>query len=330
MGTLVDERPPIDDPALHLEGDPEEDLPRMSLSEHLEELRRRVVRSFLALVSGMIVAFVFYKDLVHFVTGPFRDAVLEAGGAVPSKLQSLSPLDGIVAAMKLAFLTGLVATAPYVLAQMWGFVSAGLYPHEKKAVRAFFPVSVGLFLLGCVTAFVMILPIGLRFLMGISQGIDVTNNWSIGDYLSVVLTLVFGTGAAFQMPLLILFLEATGIVDRATFAKNWRIAILGTFVVTMIVTPDPTPVSQTLMAIPLIGLYFLGVWGGKFVGEDREKFTWWKAWPNCVAFPMPSGKLAPIAFNEGCMRWPRASIESGWTGIRSGKRRLPQKRPWTI
>ena len=279
MGVPVDERPPIDDPAR----DPEDDLPRMTLSEHLEELRRRVMRSGLALVLGMVVAFCFYKQLLRFATGPFREAVAEAGGKAP-ELNALSPLDGIVAAMKLAFLTGLVATAPYVLAQMWGFVSAGLYPHEKKAVRAFFPVSVGLFLLGCVTAFVMILPIGLRFLMGISQGIDVTNNWSIGDYLSVVLTLVFGTGAAFQMPLLILFLEATGIVDRATFAKNWRIAILGTFVVTMIVTPDPTPVSQTLMAVPLIGLYFLGVWGGKFVGEDREKFTWWKAWPLFLTF----------------------------------------------
>lgn len=266
------------------DADPEDDLPRMTLREHLEELRRRVVRSALALALGMVVAFVFYKDLIHFVTGPFREAVIEAGVKEAPRLNSLSPLDGIVAAMKLAFLTGLVATGPFVLAQMWGFVSAGLYPHEKKAVRAFFPVSVGLFVLGCIAAFVMILPIGLRFLMGISQGVDVTNNYSIGEYLSLVLTLVFGTGLAFQMPLLILFLEATGMVERATFAKNWRIAILGTFIVTMIVTPDPTPVSQIIMAVPLIALYFLGVWGGRFVGEDRETFTWWKAWPLFLTF----------------------------------------------
>lgn len=270
----MDDRTDADDSAF----DPEDNLPRMSLSDHLDELRRRVVRAAIALVVGMVVAFCFYKDLVWFVTEPFREAVREAGGA-PSQLQSLSPLDGFVSVMKLAFLTGLVTTAPYVLAQMWGFVAAGLYPREKKAVRLFFPVSVGLFALGCATAFVMILPIGLRFLMSFSKGVGWATNYAIGDYLSLLLSLVFGMGLAFQMPLLILFLQATGMVERATFAKSWRIAVLGAFVVTMIVTPDPTPVSQVIMAIPLIGLYFLGVWGGRFVGEDHEKFTWWKAWP---------------------------------------------------
>ena len=275
MGDAVDDRINTDD----TDPDPEDSLPRMTLSEHLDELRRRVVRSALALVLGMVVAFCFYKNLLHFVTEPYRQASLGSGGSVSEQLQSISPLDGFVSAMKLAFLTGLVATGPYVLAQMWGFVSAGLYPHEKKAVRVFFPVSVSLFALGCVTAYVMILPIGLQFLMIFSHSADLTTHYGISDYLSLVLSLVFGMGIAFQMPLLILFLEATGIVERATFAKNWRIAVLSAFVVTMIVTPDPTPVSQIIMAIPLIGLYFLGVWGGRFVGEDRERFTWWKAWP---------------------------------------------------
>ena len=269
----ADSTPPAADP------DPEDGLPRMTLAEHLDELRRRVVRSAIALVLGMVVAFCFYKHLVHFVTEPFREAVRAAGGDGASKLQSLSPLDGFVSVMKLAFLTGLVGTAPFVLAQMWGFVSAGLYPREKKAVRVFFPVSVGLFALGCVTAYVMILPIGLQFLMRFSQGNEWTTNYAIGEYLSLLLSLVFGMGIAFQMPLLILFLEATGIVARETFAKNWRIAVLSAFVLTMIVTPDPTPVSQIIMAIPLVGLYFLGVWGGRFVGEHRERLTWWRAWP---------------------------------------------------
>ena len=200
-----------------------------------------------------------------------------------SRLQSLGPLDAFITIMKLCFLTGLVATSPYVLSQMWGFVSAGLYDREKRSVRTFFPVSVVLFAFGCAMAFLMILPVGLRFLIGFSHGLDVTTNFSVGDYLSLLLSLVFGMGIAFQMPLLILFLEATGIVEREAFARNWRGAILGAFVLAMIVTPDPTPVSQVLMAVPLVGLYFLGVWGGRFVGEHREAFRWWKAWPLALA-----------------------------------------------
>jgi sec-independent protein translocase protein TatC len=275
--------PPPPRPSDGTEPDPDDSLPRMTLGEHLDELRRRVVRAALALVGGMVLAFVFYKDLFHLLTGPFREAIADAGGRVPSTLQSISPLDTFVTTMKLAFLTGVVGTSPYVLAQLWGFVSAGLYDHERRAVRLFFPVSLVLFAAGCVMAYGMILPVGLRFLIGFSHGLEITTNFGVGDYFSLVLSLVFGMGIAFQMPLVILFLEATGIVDRATFAKNWRIAVLSAFVVAMIVTPDPTPVSQVLMALPLVGLYFLGVWGGRFVGEERERFVWWKAWPLLLA-----------------------------------------------
>lgn len=265
------------------DADPADALPRMTLAEHLDELRRRVVRAALALVLGMVVAFVFYQDLFRFVAAPFNEAVREAGGDVTSHLQGLSPLEAFITVMKLCFLTGLVATAPYVLAQMWGFVAAGLYDHEKKAVRTFFPVSVVLFAFGCAMAYLMILPVGLRFLIGFSHGLGVTTNFGVGEYLSLLLSLVFGMGIAFQMPLLILFLEATGIVEREAFARNWRIAVLSAFVVAMVVTPDPTPISQILMALPLVGLYFLGVWGGRFVGEARERFVWWKAWPLALA-----------------------------------------------
>ena len=280
---MADDRSPAEDLADDPDTDPADALPRMTLTEHLDELRRRVVRAALALLVGMVVAFVFYKDLFQFVSAPFREAVKDAGGDVTSHLQGLSPLEAFITVMKLCFLTGVVATAPYVLAQMWGFIAAGLYDHEKKAVRTFFPISVVLFAFGCAMAYLMILPVGLRFLIGFSHTLDVTTNFGVGDYLSLLLSLVFGMGIAFQMPLLILFLEATGLVEREAFAKNWRIAVLSAFVVAMIVTPDPTPVSQILMALPLVGLYFLGVWGGRFVGGSRERFHWWKAWPLALA-----------------------------------------------
>jgi sec-independent protein translocase protein TatC len=185
--------------------------------------------------------------------------------------------------MKLSLLLGLVGTAPYWLSQMWGFVSAGLYPNERRVVRVFFPVSIVLFALGCAFAYLLVLPVGMRFLIAWNSNLDLQANFAIGLYLSMCLMLVAGMGIAFELPLLMLFLQATGIVERATFARSWRLAVLGAFVISMIVTPDPTPVSQCLMAVPLVGLYVLGVWGGRFVGEGRRRFTVWQSWPLVLA-----------------------------------------------
>jgi sec-independent protein translocase protein TatC len=249
----------------------------MTLGEHLEELRKRVIRSAVAVVLGMVLAFVFHERVFAAATAPYREALADLGAK--GELQSLSPLDGFLQVMKLSLLLGLVATSPIWLSQMWGFVAAGLYPHERRGVRVFFPISVLLFLLGCVTAYLVVLPIGMRFLIAWSQRIDLSANFAVAPYLSMCLTLVFGMGVAFQLPLLMLFLQATGIVSRATFARSWRLAVLSAFVISMIVTPDPTPVSQCLMAMPLVALYVLGVWGGRFVGEGKERFAIWKAWP---------------------------------------------------
>jgi len=257
--------------------DPEDALPRMTLSEHLDELRRRLVRAALALLVGMVVAFVFNKHVFAFAIAPYKEALLEAGG--DGNLQSFAPLDTFVEVMKLCFLVGFIATSPYVLAQMWGFIAAGLYDRERRAVRVFFPISIGLFALGCATAYLMIFPVGLRFLIGFSKGLGVSTGFGVDRYLSMCLSVVFGLGLAFELPLVMLFLQATGIVETKTFRKGWRLAILLAFVISMLLTPDPTPVSQFLMAMPLVALYFLGVWGGAFVGEGRRRFRVIDAWP---------------------------------------------------
>ena len=262
--------------------DPEDGLPRMTLSEHLDELRRRLIRSVLALVLGMLVAFLFYKRIFAFALAPYREAVGNLG-AEGAHLVGLGPGETFLQIMKLCFIAGLVGTAPYVLTQMWGFVAAGLYPHERRAVRVFFPVSLVLFFLGCLCAYLVLLPIGLQFLIAFSKGLDVGSNFAVGQYLSLCIGLVFWMGVAFQLPLVMLFLQATGIVERSAFTKSWRLAVLGAFVLAMVFTADPSPVSQVLMATPLVGLYFLGVWGGRFVGEDRVPFTVWKAWPLALA-----------------------------------------------
>lgn len=256
--------------------DPQADLPRMSLPEHLDELRVRIARALLALFVAMVVAFVGWEPLWEFVRAPFDNAAkLQGMGAT---LQAISPGEGFLSVLKLSFLAGAVLAAPVVLWQLWGFVAAGLYRHERRIVRMFFPVSLGLFALGVVIAYMILIPFGLRFLIGWNVSMGVATDFRIEDYLSTCLTMVFGMALLFELPLVMLFLQATDIVSAQTFKKGWRFAVLFAFVVGMFLT-DPSPVTQIMMAVPVVGLYFLGIWGGLFVGPSARRFRWYHTWP---------------------------------------------------
>ncbi len=267
------EAPTTSDAAL----DPDADLPRMTLSEHLDELRVRLFRSIIAIVVGMVVSFFFYEEIFKFVVAPFNDAAAKLG--LDLVLNVIDPGESFMQVLKLCFLSGIVAVAPVVLWQMWGFVSSGLYDREKRYVRIFFPVSIGLFGLGLLAAYIILIPFGMRFLLGWTESLpDVQNTIRLESYISTCLTMVFAMGLLFELPLVMLFLQATDIVRRETFKKGWRVAVVVSFILGMLLT-DPSPITQIMMAIPVVGLYWLGVWGGRFVGEEPEQFRIWKAWP---------------------------------------------------
>jgi sec-independent protein translocase protein TatC len=249
----------------------------MTLSEHLDELRNRLLVSIAALFVCMVVAFVFWKPVWHFFLVPFQEAARLQGIEDP-RLWSLDPGEGFLTVLKVCFLAGLVVASPVVLWQMWGFIAAGLYRHERRIVRTFFPISLGLFLTGVVLAYLVLIPFGLRFLIGWNLDMGVGSEFRIQTYVSTCLTMVFGMALLFELPLVMLFLQATDLVRRETFRKGWRVAVLLAFIVGMFLT-DPSPVTQVLMAVPVVGLYFLGVWGGRYVGPDRRQFRWWHAWP---------------------------------------------------
>lgn len=257
--------------------DTEADFQRMTLSEHLDELRTRLWRSVLAILGGMIVSFLYWRELMAFVTAPYHEAAALVG-ADTSEIIVTDPAEGFLQVLKLCFITGFVFVSPIVLWQLWGFIAAGLYDREKRYVRLFFPVSLGLAGLGLVTAYMLLLPFGLRFLIGWNEAIDVLSYPSLKAYLSMCLTVMFGMGLVFQLPLVMLFLQAVDIVERRTFLRHWRSAVVFSFILGMLLT-DPSPVTQIAMAVPVVGLYFLGIWGGQFVGEHAVAFRWWKAWP---------------------------------------------------
>jgi len=258
-----------------------DEMPSMTLPEHLDELRRRLMWSVIAIGIGMIGSFFFYKELMALLKAPFEQAIA-ATHAGKAELQAIEPGEGFLQVLKLCFISGLVVVSPVVLWQMWGFIASGLYEHERRHVRVFFPVSLVLFALGLVVAYLLLIPFGMRFLIGWNVALDLGTDFTLSSYLSTCLTMLFGMGLLFQLPLVMLFLQAADIVQRATFVKGWRWAVVIAFIVGMVLT-DPSPVTQIVMAVPVVGLYFLGIWGGRFVGEGSETWRWWKAWPVLLA-----------------------------------------------
>jgi sec-independent protein translocase protein TatC len=298
-GDVTDSSPPAALP------DPDA-LPRMTLSEHLDELRSRLLWSVIAILVAMLVSFVFWEPVWEFVKLPFEEAARLQGVEDP-KLMSLDPGEGFISILKLSFLVGFVLASPVVLWQLWGFVAAGLYAHERRIVRIFFPISLGLFSLGVVLAYQVLIPFGMRFLIGWNKDMDVETTFRIQTYISTCLTMVFGMAVLFLLPLVMLFVQAANIVEPQTFKKHWRIAVLLSFVVGMFLT-DPSPVTQILMAMPTVGLYFLGIYGGAFVGENRKTFRWYHAWPLVIGAVLIALMLA---FSDEINAWSAKLFGAG-------------------
>jgi sec-independent protein translocase protein TatC len=173
--------------------------------------------------------------------------------------------------MKAAFVTGAVIASPWVFWQIWMFVAAGLYPHEKNYVFLYLPISLGLFIAGASLAFFFVFKPVLDFLFTFNRAMKIDPDPRIGEWLGFVLFLPLGFGVSFQLPLVMLFLNRIGIVPLNMFIEKWRIAILIIFVVSMVLT-TADPVSMMLMAVPLTILYFGGILMCKYMPRSRNPF----------------------------------------------------------
>lgn len=160
--------------------------------------------------------------------------------------------------IKAAFVVGAVIASPFVFYYLWNFVAVGLYPHEKRYVHVFLPISLGLFLAGVALAFFVVFRFVLAFLFQFYEWMGIDPDPRITDWLSFVLILPLGFGISFQLPLVMLFLERIGVFTVAAYMGQWRMAVLVIFVLAMVLTPSD-PYSMLLMAVPLTVLYFGGV-----------------------------------------------------------------------
>ena len=174
------------------------------------------------------------------------------------KPQSLGVTEPFFVWLKAGLLGGLTLAAPFVFYELWAFVAAGLYPHEKKYVHLFLPISLMLFAAGVLMAFFFVFSPVLEFLFTFNSSLNISPEIRIGEWLSFAMFLPLGFGVAFQLPLVMLFVNRIGLVDVQTYLEKWRIAILVIFILSMFLTPAD-PISMLLLAVPLTGLYFLGI-----------------------------------------------------------------------
>lgn len=228
---------------------------RMPLGSHLEELRRRVFYSVIAVILCFIMCWVFKMHIMDIVKRPHGIAMRKLG--LSTGLQVLSYQEGFYAYMKLCLISSLFLVYPVIIYQAWKFVSAGLYSKEKRYILVFFPASYIAFVMGGLFGYYLLIPFGLQFLISI-LGHDVQPIITMQQYVSFVFLLTIALGLVFQLPLVMLLLSKIRFVTADKFIKWRKYSILVIFIIAAIVTP-PDPFTQTMTAAPMILLYELGI-----------------------------------------------------------------------
>jgi len=201
------------------------------------------------------------EALLAFFNDPNYTALRPSGNQISParRLQILSPAAGFISYIKIAMMAGLILSSPWVFYQIWMFVAAGLYPHEKKYVHSAVPFSAALFVTGALFFLFAVAPLTLGFLVKFNEGVlNAWSNFTFADYISFVTMLMLIFGVAFQTPIAIFFLNRTGLVSIQTLRKSRKFVILIIFIVAAIATP-PDVISQVTLAIPLCFLFELGI-----------------------------------------------------------------------
>jgi sec-independent protein translocase protein TatC len=238
------------------------ELPGMSLMEHLEELRKRIIHSAIYLGLGFGVAWIFHDRIVNFLQAPLN--------RIGKSLVFTHPMDALNLDLQVALLGGAILASPFILYQVWLFIAPGLYQKERRFVVPFMLATVGLFLSGAAFGYYWVLPGAIKILI-VNFGHNFTPMVTIEDYSGFFLSVILGLGISFELPILIFFLAMFGIVSPQFLMKNIRYAILAVFLVAAIITPSPDPWTMCIYAIPMLCLYMIGIGVAWWVHPSRRK-----------------------------------------------------------
>jgi sec-independent protein translocase protein TatC len=231
---------------------------RMPFMEHLGELRVRIVRSLVAVLIGLLIAFPASQYILDFLSRP----ILATGNT----LVFLAVTEAFWVKMKVALFTGFFLASPAILWQVWRFVAPGLHTHEKKYAVPFVVIGSLLFIGGGAFSLLVVTPGAVAFLLSYA-GPGLQPMISIGSYIDFLLKFTLAFGAVFEVPLAMTVAARVGLVTAKAFARHRKYAILGAFVAAAILTPTPDMINQSLMAGPIIVLYEIGILCARLFGR---------------------------------------------------------------
>lgn len=242
---------------------PDGELPQMSLLDHLDELRRRILYALATLIVAFLVCWTWVEEIYAFLERPITPHLPEG-----TKLSYLGPADPLMLYIKVALLAGLFLASPVLLYQAWRFVSPGLYRRERRWAIPFILLGTLFFLGGGAFAYYVAFPFAVEFLLGIGGAFQPVI--TIERYFGFLMTVILGLGLMFELPIVIFVLSAAGLVTPGFLIRKFRWAVLLIFVVSAVITPTPDVVNLCIFALPTIGLYLLGVGAAALVQRRKR------------------------------------------------------------
>jgi len=231
----------------------------MPFLEHLDELRRRLLKAALGVIVCAILAFYFSDSIMRFMMEPLNG----------TPLYNMQVTGTFYAYMKVALFTGIGASLPIIFYQLWAFIAPGLYHKERKTILPLVFVSTALFVGGAAFCYYLTLPMALKFLLGFADDL-ITNYLTIDSYISFVGFLMLAFGLSFQLPVVAYFLGRFGLIASSMLARGRRYAILAILIIAAVVTPTPDIFTQLLLAVPMYALYEISILVVRLTGR-REK-----------------------------------------------------------
>jgi sec-independent protein translocase protein TatC len=256
-----------DDRLIDLTDGDDLDGAKMSFLEHLDELRKRIIRALIGAAVGVGLTFFFHNQIYDFVFEPTRRVLPEG-----SKLVYTQPGEAFSLHLQIALIAGVIVAAPYIMLQVWLFIAPGLYAREKKLAIPFVLLSTLGFVGGAATNHYIMFPFMMKF-FGSFNSQDLMFLPSLDAVFSLYTKFLIAMGLIFQMPTIVLFLARMRMVTAGFLLRNIKYAVLITFIVSAIITPTADPGTQTVFALPMIGLYVVSIGIAWIAGPKRSRLA---------------------------------------------------------